>query len=103
MSGSPFDVSHHVGFSGAGSTFGTSAEVHGRTSRRVGFGDVGPWERRLAECHGHVCMVNRNADVFDLVDGVRVYVGHAFSDRDAISRWKNFLMPLGVRTEDADV
>lgn len=94
----PFDTSHHTGLR-FGNNFGQSNDIHGRVERREGFGTVSGWSREIATCDGHTCSLNRWGDVFDRFDNELFYVGRAYGDRDAVSRWKNYLMSIGVHTE----
>lgn len=63
-----------------------------------------PWSRVLATCHGHELRINRNMEFYDrFPPHGGAYLGRARSDEDAVSRWKNHLLSMGVRVEDAEV
>lgn len=63
-----------------------------------------PWNRTVARCGNHVLHVNWRFEFYDEVPvhGAS-YLGRATSERDAINKWKNYLMQLGVRWEDGGI
>ena len=64
--------------------------------------NVGPWSRVVGTCGDHTCVVNRRREFYDRasVHG-DTYLGRCESDRDAFNRWKNHLMTIGERHEEA--
>lgn len=97
---SPFDLTHHLrGFASPG-MFALRSETHGAADIS-GPTNVGNWSRDIAECDYHVCHVNRVREVYDSFGGQFHYVGKCRSDKDAISKWKNYLLSSGVHHENA--
>ena len=63
-----------------------------------------PWNRLVATCHDHRLQVNWRMEFWDVVPvHGACYLGKARSTREAISKWKNHLISIGVRAEDAEV
>ena len=98
---SPFDVSHHVNLAVAGATYGHNAEVHRRVKPREGYGEVKPWSVDVAECDWHVLSLNRQSEAYDRFNGSYTYIGKCKSQKDAYSRWVNYLLSIGVHAENA--
>ena len=96
---SPFDITHPLrGFASPG-MFAQRSETHGAADIS-GPTNVGRWARDIAECDYHVCHVNRTREVYDSFGGQFHYVGKCKSDKDAISKWKNYLLSSGVHHEN---
>lgn len=98
---SPFDVSHHVNLAVAGATYGRNSEVHRHVKPREGFGDVKPWSVDIAECDWHVLSFNRQMEAYDRFNGSYAYIGKCKGQKDAYSRWVNYLLSIGVHAENA--
>lgn len=64
--------------------------------------NVRPWSRVVGTCGDHTCVVNRRREFYDRtpVHG-DTYLGRCASDKDAFNRWKNHLMTIGERHEEA--
>lgn len=98
---SPFDVSHRVNLSVAGATYGRNSEVHRRVKPREGYGEVKPWSVDVAECDWHVLSLNRQNEAYDRFNGSYAYIGKCKGQKDAYSRWVNYLLSIGVHAENA--
>ena len=96
---SPFDLTHHLRGLAVPGMFAQRSETHG-AAEKSGPTNVGNWSRNIAECDYHVCHVNRVREVYDSFGGQYHYVGKCKSDKDAISKWKNYLLSSGVHHEN---
>lgn len=82
-------------------SFGQSDKIHGRTEQRRGYGEVKPWSVDVAECDWHVLSLNRQNEAYDRFNGSYAYIGKCKGQKDAYSRWVNYLMSIGVHAENA--
>lgn len=82
-------------------SFGQQSLIHGHVEPREGYGNVSPWSVDIAECDYHVCSMNKMGEVFDRFNGVYSYVCKARSRDEAFSRWKGFVLGIGVHAENA--
>lgn len=61
-----------------------------------------PWSRVIGTCGRHQCRLNWRGEFWDHVPvHGATYLGKAQSKRDAFNRWKNHLMTIGERAEEA--
>lgn len=74
------------------------SKAHDRPSPR----NPHPWSRAVGTCGTHTCQLNWRGEFWD-VDRPHgaTYLGKARSATDAFNRWKNHLMTIGERPEEA--
>lgn len=78
-----------------------SNNVHGRVDPTPP-SNPHPWNREVGHCGDHRLQVNWRMEFWDVVPvHGAVYLGRARSSRDAFSRWRNYLMTIGERAEEA--
>lgn len=96
-----YAFAHHVGVGNGSYTYGTQSDVHKAYDRGRDTSAPHAWNETIARCGEHVCLFNRSREFYDRIGNEYFFLGRAASKADAISRWKNHLMSVGARPEEA--